>query len=435
LSLFLRVVACTWALLLLLSPRSAAGIEGLEVEAESYWGNVAEPSEEGYWGSVYEREFVPARKIPLSLSLDIKQEYDDNIFSDEENVSRDLITSLVPRVRFNSRGLRHAVTFDYRLSVVRYANLDPAPGLDLKDLDYLGHNLKLMAKRMVNERLKVGAEEIFLLSRRPSDMYLATNQISAAKYYRNWLSPFAEYQVSTNGALRFGALFDTLHYLDRFGPSDEDSDALAGDLTYGYRINPKTDVYLDGQATARRYDTSSDYQSRQALFGVRRKLSSRFRGECSFGYQDRNFDEEDDEKASDGGDLVGIARLIGESRKTRLELSFAHYPADLSEEGFYYVVDRGGVDLFYFPTPKVKVAASAYYEVASYDKERGFTESGELEKRSDDRFGGDLLAEYALGPWLSLSAGYARIERDSNLRMGDFVDNRVFFSIKGVLDL
>lgn len=432
---FLGMVLCACGLLLILASGSAAWVKQLEIEEESFWGNFAQPSEEGYWGSVYEREFVPARKSPLSFSLQIKQEYDDNIFSGEENLSRDLIASLIPRVRFNTRGLRHAVTFDYRLSAIRHADLDPAPGLDLRDLDYIGHNLKIMAKRMVSERVKVGTDETFLLSRRPSDMYLATNRISAAKYYRNWLSPFVEYQVSENGALRLSALFDTLHYLERFGPSDEDSDALSSDLTYGYRLNPKTDVYLDGRICRRTYDVSSDYLSPKLLFGLRRKFSSRYRVECSFGYQRRDFAEEDDPQASEGGDFVGIARLISESRKSRVELSFSHFPADLSDGGFYYVVDRGCVDMFYLPTPRIKCAASIYYEEAGYDKERGLTEDGVIEKRSDARYGGDLLAEYALKPWLSVSLGYARIERDSNFSMADFIENRVFLSITGVMDL
>ena len=89
----------------------------------------------------------------------------------------------------------------------------------------------------------------------------------------------------------------------------------------------------------------------------------------------------------------------------------------------------------YYPYPKTKLAFSAFFERLSYDQQRGYTSGGNYEKREDHLYGGDLLLEYTMKTWLILSLGYAHIERNSNLRGGDYSDNRIFFSIKGVLEL
>jgi hypothetical protein len=406
----------------------------METKEESYWG-IFEPLEEGYWGSIYEREFKIEKRAPLTFSLDLKEEYDDNIFSTEENQSRDIITSITPGIWVNSRGLRHSVSFDYRLKVTRYADADPAAGVDLKELDYIGHNLNLWAKRMVTERFKIGIEERFLLSRRPTDMFLATNRISAAKYYRNWVSPYLEYQLGERSALRLKFQFDTLHYQDVFTLSDEDSESCSGYLSIGYRKSEKTQVFLDCQNFSRDYDWSSGYEANQVLLGFRRLFNPIFRGEFSFGYQERDFDKEIKGVVEDMREFIGLARIIGETKKSRAELSYLHYPADLSEGGYYYISDRISLGIFYFPSPKFKLAASFFFDGVKYDQERGYTDSGRLKKREDNLYGGDWLIEYTVKQWLILSLGYTRIERDSNLREGDYKENRIYFSITGAMDL
>ncbi|WAC08640.1 MAG: hypothetical protein OS130_05460 [Thermodesulfobacteriota bacterium] len=176
--------------------------------------------EQGYWGNFFEREFKVDRKVPLSLSIALTEEYDDNIFCTEKNQSRDLITFITPRIQFNSSGPRYTASLDYLMPVTRYSNLDPASGRDRKDLDYVGHNLSFYGKRLINDTLKVGMEELFILSRRPTDMWLGTDRISAAKYYRNWFSPYVEKQLSDRVSISLRFRYDRLHYLDAFNPDD-----------------------------------------------------------------------------------------------------------------------------------------------------------------------------------------------------------------------
>jgi hypothetical protein len=132
---------------------------------------------------------------------------------------------------------------------------------------------------------------------------------------------------------------------------------------------------------------------------------------------------------------MGMAKLVRETKKTLVELSFSHYPADLALGNSYYSVDRASLDFFYSPYSKTRLAASIFFEGMGYDEEKGFTESGHWEKRDDKLYGGDILIQYTLKNWLILSLGYTRIERDSNLINSDYKENRVFFSIKGVAEL
>jgi hypothetical protein len=94
---------------------------------------------------------------------------------------------------------------------------------------------------------------------------LATNQVSAAKYLRNWISPYVENQLSDRTSLRIKFRFDTLHYLETFTPSDENSSAYSVDVTLGHELNSRTNVYFDTRALARDYEISSDYKAYQAV--------------------------------------------------------------------------------------------------------------------------------------------------------------------------
>jgi hypothetical protein len=433
---FKKGVVFTFVVVFLFFPtKSRAWLPDMEAEEESYWGLIYGPMEEGYWGSTYEKEFKLERRVPFALTLDIKNEYDDNIFSTEKNQSRDLITYINPGLQINSRGLRYAIALDYQMAVTKYADLDSAPGINLRELDYIGHNLRLMAKRMINDRLKVGVEELFLLSRRPTDVSFATNQISAAKYFRNWVSPYLEHQLSDRTSLRLKFRFDTLHYLETLTPSDENSSAYSVDVTLGHELNSRTNVYVDARALTRDYEISTNYNAYQAVVGITRKFNPRYRGEISFGAQQKYFDKQIKGQVGDTTRMIGMAKLVRETKKTLAELSFSHYPADLGMENSYYSVDRASLNFFYSPYSKTSLAASIFFEGLGYDEEKGLTESGHWEKRDDKLYGGDFLIQYTLKRWLILSLGYTRIERDSNLINSDYKENRVFFSIKGVAEL
>ena len=414
-------------------------------EVEAWERGISDFLEEGYWGSIYEREFKAERRAPpslfaekrapLSLFLDVKEEYDDNIFSTAEDRSRGLITSITPGVRVRSSGLRHEASLDYRLRVTRYANVDPAPGVDLKGLDYLGHSLSLGVKRMIADNFKIGIEEQFLLSRRPADMYLATNRISAAEYWRNWFSPYLAYQLSERTALGLRLRLDTLRYRESFTPADEDSASYGGEFTLGHWMNPRTWFFADFRGFSRDYDWSEGYKANQFLLGVRSSFNPTFRGEFSLGYQKRDFSREIEGMVEDRGEFLGLARLIRETEKSEVELIYFHHPIDIGEGGAYYTIDRTSLTLFYLLLPTVKVAASLFYERVSYDHERVFTEGGKLEKRSDDLYGGDILLEFNIKKWLYLSLGYTGMGRDSNLWQGDYKKNQVFFSLRSVMEL
>ena len=153
-------------------------------------------------------KFGIERKAPVILALNTMSEYSDNIFLRDKNVSRDIITYIEPRVRINIQEPRYLIMLDYRLKVVRYANLDPAPGLDLRDMNYTGHVMDLVMDRLLSKRCKIGLDDRYLSSRRPRDMYLGTNRISKAKFYRNWLSPYVEYYLSEKNIIRVNFLHD-----------------------------------------------------------------------------------------------------------------------------------------------------------------------------------------------------------------------------------
>ena len=388
--------------------------------------------EQGYWESVYEREFGIERRAPVVLSLDLISHYTDNVFLRDTDVSRDIITYIEPRVRVNIQGLRYSLMLDYRLRVVRYANLDPAPGLNLRDMNYMGHVMNLAMNRVISKKFSLGLNDRYLTSRRPRDMYLGTNRISRAKFYRNWFRPFLEYYLSDKTAIKINFLYDLLRYQEKIGYADEDSEGYSMNMVLGHMINEKTHIYSDYRYFTRDYDYSSGYKAFQEMVGFRRVLRPFFWFEGAAGLQMRKFDREEKGVVEDFERMVALVR---ETPKSRMEFMFTHFPPDIGEGGSYYNSDRYSFNLFYLFSQKIKMAISMFYEFLSYYHERGLDEDGEIKHRRDSRYGGDLLVEYNLNKYLSLSLGYTRLQRDSNFVASDFVENRVTLSIKGRFEL
>ena len=397
--------------------------------------NIYDMLEQGYWESIYEKEFGIERRAPLVLSLDIISHYSDNVFLKDTNVSRDIITHIEPRVKVNVQGLRYSLVFGYRLKVVRYANLDPEPGLDLKEMDYMGHVMNFSVNRIVSRRFNIGLSDRYLTSRKPRDMYLGTNRISRAKFYRNWFRPFLEYYLSDKTAIKINLSYDLLRYQERIGHADEDSTGYSMDIVMGHAINEKTYLYSNYRYFTRDYDYSTGYKAYQHLIGFRRVLRPFFWFEGGAGLQTRNFDREEKGVVEDFTRMVALARISRETPKSKVELMFTHFPPDIGEGGSYYDADRYSFNIFYLPYTKVKGALSLFYESLSYYHEKGITEDGTIEHRRDSRYGGDLLVEWELSKNFSVSLGYTRLQRDSNLINADFVENRITLSIKGRLEL
>ena len=391
--------------------------------------------EQGYWESIYEKEFGIERRAPVVLSLDSISHYSDNIFLRDTNRSRDIITYVEPRIKLNIQGLRYSIMLDYRLRVVRYANLDPAPGLDLKDMDYTGHVMNLGMNRVMSKKFNIGLNDRYLTSRRPRDMYLGTNRISRAKFFRNWFRPFLEYYLSDRTAIRINFLYDSLHYQERVGYADEDSEGHSMDIVLGHLINEKTHIYSDCRYFTRDYDYSTGYKAYQQLIGFRRMLNPFFWIEGAAGLQMRKFDREEKGIVEDFNRMVALAKIVRETPRSRIELIFTHFPPDMGEGGSYYNSDRYTFNLFYLFSENIKMALSTFYEFLSYYHEKGPGEDGTIKHRRDVRYGGDLLVECSLNRNLSFSFGYTRLQRDSNLMASDFRENRITLSVKGRLEL
>jgi hypothetical protein len=392
--------------------------------------------EEGYWASIsYLEKLKEERFAPFSFSMKIENEYNDNIFSTEDKISRDFIHYIIPGFIINSRGPRHTVFFDYELRITRHNNFDPYLHIDLKDLDYIGHRLNFEANRIVSDQLKVGIEDKFLVSRKQSDMNIGTNRISAAKYLRNWTSPYMQYQINERAGFTLKYTFDNLKYRESFIPSDEDTKSHSFNFSFGYIMGLKTQSLLTYQNSSRDYDRSTGYKKNQFIFGIKRLFNSKIKAEIFTGYEIRKFDREIKGVVEDMKDYIGGLQIIRETKMNMIGLSYNHYPADIGEDQSYYTVDRFSLNLLFLNFQKIKFSNSFFYQIVSYDKLRGYSESGSLKKRDDKLFGFDLFIDYLVKPWLSISLGYTMRKKDSNIIDEDYKENRLFLSIDGVFEL
>jgi len=388
-------------------------------------GNIYEILEQGYWESIYEKELGAAVRAPIILSLNIMSEYSDNIFLKQTDVSRDI----------NLQKLRYSLSFDYKCRIIRYANIDPAPGFNLRNMNYIGHVMNLTFSRIISRRCKLGINNRYISSRRPRDMYLGTNRISKAKFYRNWFTPFFEYYLSDRTAVRIKLLYDMLRYQERISYADEDSNGYSIETVFGHILNEKTQFYINQRFFARKYDYSSGYLAYQDLIGLRRAIRPFFWFEGACGLQIRNFDREQKDEIENFKKFVAIAKIARETPKSYTEFMFTHFPPDIGEGNNYYSINRYSFNLFYLASTKLKCAISVFYESLNYYHEKGIGKDWTIKKRKDERYGGDAFLEFEINKYISISLGYARLQRESNMLGADFTENRISLSIKGKIEL
>ncbi|MDY6861426.1 MAG: hypothetical protein SV062_00385, partial [Thermodesulfobacteriota bacterium] len=388
------------------------------------------------WGNNIYREKLKSDDLaPISFSIKMENEYNDNVFSTEDDMSSGLINYIVPRFIVNSIGTRHTILFDYGLKVIRYNNIDTYSDIDLKDLNYIGHRLGLQAKRKVTDQLRLGIDERFLVSRRPTDMYIGTNRISASKYLRNWSSPYMEYQINERVGFTLQYTFDNLQYREFSSIYDEDTEAHTFNASFVYEKNFKTRFLLNYQSSIRDYDGSSGYNKNQFIFGIKRKFNPEIKGEIFTGYETRKFDREIKGVVEDIKDFPGGLKLSRETKKNKVELSYNHHPVEIGEGDNYYTVNRLSLNVLFLNFQKIKFSNYFFYEWVYYDKLKGLSHGGSLKKRDDKLFGFDLYVDYLVKPWLTISLGYTRIERDSNVIKGDYKENRLFLTFEGFYEL
>jgi len=360
----------------------------------------------------------------------------DSNFYRAEFLEREVYTyKISPGLKVDFEGAKTSLMLDYTLDAIYYEDRDTVPPNEkpADDEDYLGHTFTGEARYQAFDRLLVGLNGSYYLTRDPAQSDTLSNSIDRDKYTITRITPLLFY--------KFGDKFNVgLRYrhtdLDYIPEDREDSKENRGIFNLVYNLNSKNSLDFEFQHWQKEYtQNTSDYLSNQVKLIFRRKLRV-FDLEAGAGYQKRTFDDPglDDESIFTYNLNLGGNWLI-ENRRTRVSFNVEQNLNDQSEGNNYFIATRFVLNALHEFTRKLSGEAGAYYQISDYQNTYGLNSDGAIEKRMDNTY--DIFGKinYKFARWLifSVTGGYEK--RDSNLAGLSYDNNYLITSLGFVYDL
>jgi len=353
----------------------------------------------------------------------------DSNFYKAEAVKREVYTYLVqPGFEFGYQTAKSSVLLDYTMDLHYYDDQDPVPAgqTPTDNYDFTGHTLGFSALTQPSDRLTLGLDEFFLLTRDSGLSDAFSNDIDLDKYYINRLAPYLRY--------KFGPVFSAgLKYqnieLDYSPDTREDHTEHRSIFDLEYNFTRMTALDLEYQIWERSYSgTSSTFTSNQVKL-ILKKQFQYFTVEAGGGYHDREFDDstiQDIDLFTYHVVIEGQNPPAPEARpRSYVSLSADRNFNDSGEGDTYFTGHKFALSAGYIFMEKLPLDITARYQNSDYETQTGTTPEGTVELRDDDKYEISGQLGYIITDDLlfAVKAGYE--DRDSNLRGYDY-DNKYF---------
>jgi hypothetical protein len=288
------------------------------------------------------------------------------------------------------------------------------------------HTGILQAKYQAFDRLALGLNESFYLTRDPGESDEFSNSVDREKYYINRFEPIALYEFGR----KFSAGLKYRHTIIHYTSGDiEDSDENRGVFDLIYNFTTKTSLDFEYQHWKKDYERfTSDYASNQAKL-IFRKQFRILTISAGAGYQNRNFDDnsiEDIDVFTYHLNLGGEGTLA--NRRSYIGLNIAQNANDQSPGSNYFIATRfilkGGHEF----SRKLSGDVRALYQISDYERTTGLTPGGNTAEREDDTYEISGSLNYLFARWMTFSGTAGFEKRDSNLAGFDY--ENTFFILK-----
>lgn len=362
-----------------------------------------------------------ADNFNLKPKISASWKSDSNYFKAETN-EREIYTYLVqPGLEFGYQTAKSQVLFDYTMDLHYYDDQDDVPvgQTPADESDFTGHTVGFSAISQPFDRLTLGLDNLFNMTRDPGLSDRFSNEVSRDKYYINRFSPYLRY--------KFGPVFSAgLKYnnieLDYSPATREDQSEHRGIFDLEYSFTRLTSVDLEYQIWKRSYTgTSSTFTSNQVKL-ILKKQFQYFTFEAGGGYHDRSF-----EKAGlESTDIFTYhVEIRGQNEAKRSYISFTadrNYN-DSGEGDVYFKGHKFDISAGHLFFEKLPLDLTASYQISDYETQTGTTPEGTTELREDDKYEISGQLGYMITNDLILAVKVGYETRDSNLQGYDY-DNR-----------
>jgi hypothetical protein len=172
----------------------------------------------------------PAQQGPLTLipSLSVSEEFNDNIFSNNQDRQWDFITSFTPALRLYANGPAYQLSAGYSFSADLYArHSDLSSALARQNLFARGFY-------RLTPGLTVTASDAFAYDRNSNTLSSLNFLAGSQAYWTNHFSPGVSWQMTPRNNLTLSATYDLLRYTETGNGVDSDTYGFQANLTHAF---------------------------------------------------------------------------------------------------------------------------------------------------------------------------------------------------------
>jgi len=386
----------------------------------------------------------------------VEEEYDDNIFLTETNEQDDFIYTISPGVNLSYLTPTGEIELDYEFRRNLYS--------DFSELDYSAHRARAVARKDFTSWFSGGISELFIRDEDPIELTgieefesPSIRQGKRDRYTRNIVEPEVVFRFGENRSIQVGYRNMILRN-DREDEADQDENAGNVLLTYFFNIrngieifyehidkkydvtipptddrdfdgdtirgqyihnfDPKTSVFVEYEYRYRDFDRElpswPDYEIYTPSLGFSRDLYENVNLSASAGYTLRDAEGRKDEE-----EFFGRGTFSAEYKRLLLSL----YGETGTDED-YFSAKSLGFKTFWRTglNSRVQLLERLWVEGFFYIQEEEFVDR----KREDKLWSVRGRLNYQILKWLFVSFLYGHSERDSNVPLESYEDNRYF---------
>lgn len=363
-------------------------------------------------------------KMTIKPRLDFSWQMDSN-YHKSETAEKEVYTySVKPGIELGYKTDKTTVLVDYSVNMLTYDDQDTVPlgAIKAEDHDYTAHQGRLSLNSQVSDRLLVGVDDLYMVTRDPANADASSNAVDRFKYTINTFSPMMVYTFGDKFGL--GLKYTNLNTTYDKSNQGEDSKENRGTIDFYYYLNTQTSFDLNYQIWNRDYDgTTSDYDSNQVMLNINHQFNY-FTVSAGAGYHSRKFDKNTHKdidapsfQASIFGqnppDATGIPR-------SSMQVSLTRNYNDSGSGESYYTSTRLDARFTYLYLEKLNFILAGYFQNSDY----------ETGSREDDTWKASAAVDWMFHDYASVGLEGGLEERDSNQTGKDYENDYIMVNLK-----
>lgn len=386
-------------------------------------------------------------KFKIKPMVSAATRYESNFFLTEENERGMFTYFIAPGVGITYETPKLAVNFDLTLEAVAYSDDGAPPPGEQKgsDLNYLAPLAALNARYDLTERLTIGLDESFYITRYPFYYDRLSNSTDRRKYWINRLAPMISYEFENRFEFVFRYHWQVVNYTEsNFEDSTENKffvDLLYNPqrtLTFGVDYQYWIIDYADNPL-----NPSNTRTHQLWLMGQKRYKYFSFDGAA--GYSNRSF--RDSAKESEGAFVYrasitaetppppDVKRPLGQAPERSKSHIYAAAERNQNSLGESFIANRFTLSAGHVWLGKILAVVRGYYQIADYDFASGLTPDGNIAVRDDDFYNISGRIGYLITKAMEISITVGKERRNSNLAGFDYDDNFAYLRFSFGFDL